>query len=94
MNKSELVEKIASISGSSKVAAEKSLSATIQAITEALTKGDSVSLIGFGSFLVRDRAARVGRNPATKEVIQIPATKVPAFKAGSGLKAAVKGKKK
>ena len=89
MNKSDLVEAIASSSGLSKVDAGRALSATTDAITSALSSGDSVAITGFGSFLVRDRAARTGRNPQTGEAIQISASKVAAFRAGKSLKDSV-----
>ncbi len=90
MNKSELIDAIADSADLSKVAAGKALDATISAISEALKKGDSVSLVGFGIFTVRERAARAGRNPQTGEVLKIKASKAPAFKAGKTLKDAVK----
>lgn len=90
MNKSELIEAIADSADMSKVAAGKALDATISAIGKALKKGDTVSLIGFGTFTVRKRAARAGRNPQTGEALKIKASKVPAFKAGKTLKDAVK----
>ena len=89
MNKTELVAKIAEGAGMSKVDAKKALEATLDAITEALTKGDKVQLAGFGIFEVKTREARTGRNPRTKETIQIPASKAPVFKASSALKANV-----
>jgi len=89
MNKTELISAIAANSGLSKKDSEKALSATIDAITKALIAGDKVQLVGFGIFDVKDRAARIGRNPKTKEPISIPATKTPQFKAGKGLKDAV-----
>lgn len=90
MNKSELVDAIADSAELSKVAAGRALDATINAISKALKKGDSVSLVGFGTFTVRKRAARAGRNPQTGEALKIKAAKVPAFKAGKSLKDAVK----
>ncbi len=90
MNKSELVASIATKSELSKKDAENALNALTASIEEALVKGDKVQLIGFGSFEVRERAARTGRNPQTGEEISIPATKVPAFKVGNSLKEAVK----
>ncbi len=90
MNKSELVEKIAKSADISKEKAKKALDATTEAITSSLKRKESVSLTGFGSFDVSKRKAREGRNPATGEKIKIPATKVPKFKAGKGLKDAVK----
>ena len=89
MNKSELIDTIAAISGLSKADSKKALDATTTAITNALSSGDSVALTGFGSFVVRDRAARAGRNPKTGATIQIAASKNPAFKAGKSLKDAV-----
>ena len=89
MNKVELIAQIAEKSGLSKKDAEKALAATVDAITEAVSTGDKVQLVGFGSFEVKQREARVGRNPKTKEAIEIPATRVPIFKAGRALKDAV-----
>lgn len=89
MNKSELIAKISVNAGLSKKDSEKALTATIDAITEALAAGDKVQLVGFGNFEVKERAARTGRNPKTKEVIQIAASKVPQFKAGKAFKDAV-----
>ena len=90
MNKSDLIANIAEKSGLTKKDADKALSAVIDSITEALKSGDKVQLVGFGTFEIRERAARNGINPRTKAEIKIPATKVPAFKAGSALKDAVK----
>ena len=89
MNKNELISAIAENSGLSKKDSEKALAATICAITGALKKGDKVQLVGFGIFDVKNRAARTGHNPKTKEPIKIPATRVPQFKAGKALKDAV-----
>ena len=89
MNKVELVAAIAEKSGLSKKDAEKALAATLDSIVCAVKKGDKVALVGFGTFEARKRGARVGRNPQTKETINIPASKVPAFKAGKGFKDAV-----
>lgn len=89
MNKVELIAQIAEKSGLSKKDAEKALAATVDAITEAVSTGDKVQLVGFGSFEGKQREARVGRNPKTKEAIEIPATRVPVFKAGRALKDAV-----
>lgn len=89
MNKAELVAAIAA-AGFKKADAEKALAATINAITNALKKGDKVSIMGFGTFDVKKRAARVGRNPQTKKEIKIPASKAPAFKAGKAFKEAIK----
>ena len=90
MNKTELVNAIAAKTGLSKKDSDAALAATVEAITEALKAGDKVSLIGFGTFEVRERAARTGKNPATGETIEIAACKAPAFKAGKALKDAVK----
>lgn len=92
MNKSELVDAVAEKTDSTKADAQRAVDAVIDAITEALESEDSVQLTGFGTFEVRERSARTGRNPQTGEEIQIPATKAPAFKAGKGLKDAVAGK--
>ena len=89
MNKTELISAIAANSGLSKKDSEKALSATVDAVTKALVSGDKVQLVGFGIFDVKDRAARIGRNPKTKEAINIPATRTPQFKAGKALKDAV-----
>lgn len=86
MNKTELVAVIAEKAELSKKDAEAALNASVEAISEALAKGDKIQLIGFGSFEVKERAARVGRNPKTKEEIKIPASKYPVFKAGKALK--------
>ena len=89
MNKTELIAEVAKKCGMSKKDAEKAVAATVDAITESLVKGDKVQVSGFGIFEVKTREARVGRNPRTKETIQIPATKLPAFKASKTLKDAV-----
>jgi DNA-binding protein HU-beta len=89
MNKSDLVDAIADSAGLSKADAGRALDALVDTITGALKSGDGVSLVGFGTFSVRDRAARTGRNPRTGETIQIKASKNPAFKAGKALKDAV-----
>ncbi len=89
MNKSDLVSAIADNSGLSKADATRALEATTSAISGALANGDSVAITGFGSFLVRARAARAGRNPQTGAAIQISASNVPAFKAGKLLKESV-----
>ncbi|MDE7192749.1 MAG: HU family DNA-binding protein [Oscillospiraceae bacterium] len=89
MTKAELVSEVAAKSGLSKKDSEKAIAGVIETITETLAKGESIQLVGFGTFEVRERAARSGINPQTKKKIQIPATKVPAFKAGRGLKDAV-----
>ena len=90
MNKSELVSAIAKEADVTKEVAGSTLDATIEAVTKSLKKGDSVTLVGFGTFQVKERSAREGRNPKTGETIQIAASKVPSFKAGKGLKDAVK----
>ncbi len=89
MNKIELITAIAEKSGMTKKDAEKALSAVVETLTEALAKGEKVTLVGFGSFETKTREARIGRNPKTKEAIEIPATTVPTFKAGTALKNAV-----
>ncbi|RTZ72917.1 MAG: DNA-binding protein HU [Gammaproteobacteria bacterium] len=89
MNKKELAEAMAEAADISQAAAARALDGMIAAITKALQDGENVSIIGFGTFLVRDRAARTGRNPKTGETIQIAASKSPAFKAGKALKDAV-----
>ncbi len=89
MNKSELIDAIAEGADISKAAAGRALDATLDAVTDALKKGDQVTLIGFGTFLVRERASRVGRNPRTGEAMTIAAAKIPSFKAGKALKDAV-----
>ncbi len=89
MNKSELIHPIAESADISKAKAGMALDGMLSAITGALKNGDTVSLIGFGTFSVRDRAARIGRNPRTGEEIQIKASRNPAFKAGKALKDAV-----
>ena len=86
MNKSELIDNIAKKSGLTKAKSTDALNAFIATIGEAMQANDSVSLVGFGTFSVKERQARVGRNPQTKEEIQIPASKVPSFKAGKSLK--------
>lgn len=89
MNKSELIEAVAKSADISKAEAGRAVDAFVDATTKALKKGDQVSLVGFGTFSVRARAAREGRNPRTGETIHIPASKAPAFKAGKALKDAV-----
>ena len=91
MNKAELVAAIAAKTGDTKKGAEASVNAFVDVITDALAKWDKVQLVGFGSFEVRKRAARKGRNPRTKEEIKIPASKAPVFKAGKALKDLVNG---
>lgn len=90
MNKSDLVASMAAAADISKAAAEKSLNGALGAITEALKKGNKVTLVGFGTLSVTKRAARTGRNPQTGKAIKIKAKKVAKFKAGSKLAAAVK----
>jgi DNA-binding protein HU-beta len=94
MNKAELIEQIASDAEITKTQANLALDSFTKAITAALTKGDRVTLVGFGTFSVSERAARNGRNPQTKEVIKIKATKVPKFKAGKEFSTAIKTAKK
>jgi DNA-binding protein HU-beta len=89
VNKSDLVDAIAKSADISKAAAGRALDATVDSIKKALKKGDTVSLVGFGTFKVGKRAARTGRNPRTGEAIKIKAAKVPKFSAGKGLKDAV-----
>ena len=89
MTKTELINEVANKTGLTKKDAEKAVSAVIESITDAMSMGEKVQLVGFGTFEVRDRAAREGKNPATGETISIPATKVPAFKAGKALKDAI-----
>ena len=86
MNKSQLVESIAKKSGLTNKDSAAAVNAFLESVKESLSKGEAVTLIGFGSFLVRDRAARSGRNPRTGKVVDIPAVKVPAFKAGHEFK--------
>ena len=89
MNKAELINAVAEKADLSKKDTEQAINAAIEVITKALKKGDKVQLVGFGSFEVKKRAARTGRNPRTKEEIKIPASKIPVFKAGKALKDAV-----
>ena len=89
MNKSELIDQIAASAEISKAAAGRALDATVAAVKAALNDGDSVSLIGFGTFSVGERAARTGRNPRTGKTLKIKAARVPKFRAGKGLKDAV-----
>jgi DNA-binding protein HU-beta len=91
VNKSELIEAIAESADISKAAAGRAIDAVVESVTKALKSGDQVTLIGFGTFSVKDRAARTGRNPQTGAEIQIAAAKIPSFKAGKGLKDAVNG---
>ena len=89
MTKAELVTMVASKSGLSKKDTEKAIAGMIETITETLAKGESIQLVGFGTFEVRERAEKEARNPRTGETIKVAATKVPAFKAGAALKAKV-----
>lgn len=89
MNKAELVAAVAAKTGTTKKVAEESVNAFVASVTEALEKGEKVQLVGFGSFDVKKRAARKGRNPQTGAEIKIPASKAPVFKAGKALKDAV-----
>jgi len=89
VNKTELVSAVAEKANLTKKESERVINALFASIEEALSQGDKVQLVGFGTFEVRDREARKGRNPQTGEEIEIPATKVPAFKAGKALKDAV-----
>ncbi len=89
VNKTQLIDKIAANADITKAAAGRVVDAMVASITEIVPKGDDVALVGFGTFTVRDRAARTGRNPQTGKEIQIAAAKVPAFRAGKGLKDAV-----
>ncbi len=90
MNKAELVSRMAEIADLPKVTAEKALNAFMEAVTEALKRGEKVTLVGFGTFMIAQRAERVGRNPRTGEQIKIPARKVIKFKPGSKLEEAIK----
>ena len=94
MNKNDLVGKIAQETGVTKTTATKSLDTIVSCITDAMAKGDSVQLVGFGTFQPVKRAARTGRNPQTGKAIKIPAKTVPQFKPGKTLKEAVAGEKK
>ena len=89
MNKAELVSAVAEKTGMSKKDSEKAVNAAFDTITEALAAGDKVQLVGFGAFEVKERGARIGRNPKTKEEIEIPASRVDSFKVGKALKEAV-----
>ena len=89
MNKAELIEAMADSADISKAAATRALDGMVEAIIGAMKEGDQVSLVGFGTFMVKERAARQGRNPQTGETIQIKASNIPSFKAGKALKDAV-----
>ena len=86
MNKAELIAAVAEVTGLSKKDSEQAVNPTFNTITAALEAGEKVSLVGFGAFDVKERAARTGRNPRTKEEVEIPASRVPTFKAGKALK--------
>ncbi len=90
MNKTQLVESVAKASGLSKAAAGKAIDATLAALTDALKGDEAVTLIGFGTFSVRERKARTGRDPRTGDTIQIKSSKVPVFKPGKALKDSIK----
>ena len=94
MNRKELIDAMAAKTECTKACADRSIGALIDIITATLKKGDNVALVGFGTFEVRKRAARIGRNPQTGAELKIKAAKVPAFKAGATLKTAVNGAKK
>ena len=94
MNRKELIDALATKTGSTKADADRNITALIEIISSTLKKGDNVALVGFGTFEVRKRAARIGRNPKTGAELKIKASKVPAFKAGATLKATVNGVKK
>ena len=92
MNKAELIAAIAAKTGDTKKVAEATVNAFVETVTDALVEGDKVQLVGFGTFETRERAARQGRNPRNpEEVIEIPASKAPVFKAGKGLKDIING---
>ena len=89
MNKAELIAEVAAKTGLSKKDSEKAVNAALDTITASLTSGEKVQLVGFGVFDIKERAARIGRNPRTKEEVEIAASRVPQFKAGKALKEAV-----
>lgn len=89
MNKSELVNAVAASTGLTKTESANAVDAVVDAITEAIKRGESVTLVGFGTFDVKERAARTGRNPKTGEAVEIPERRTPSFKPGKGLKDAV-----
>jgi len=89
VNKSELIDAVAAAADLPKASAGRAIDAMVDAITAALKSGEQVVLVGFGTFAVKERAARTGRNPQTNKPIEIPAAKIPAFKAGKGLKDSV-----
>ena len=90
MNKVELIAAVTEKTGMSKKDAEKAVSAVLESVVEAVSSGDKVQLVGFGTFEVRNREARTGRNPRTKEIVEIPASKAPVFKAGQAFKDAIR----
>jgi len=94
MNRKELIDALATKTNSTKADADRAIGALLEIISDTLKKGDSLSLLGFGTFEVRKRAARTGRNPKTGEELKIKASKVPAFKAGATLKTVVNSGKK
>lgn len=94
MNKSELIEKIADVSGESRAATARVVDALLETVVKAVGKGDSVALVGFGTFSSTKRAARTGRNPQTGAAVKIPAKIVPKFKAGTGFRKSINGSKK
>ncbi len=89
MNKAELISAVAEKTGLSKKDSEKAINATFDTITLSMEAGEKVQLVGFGAFDIKERASRIGRNPKTKEEIEIPASRVPVFKAGKALKDAI-----
>ena len=89
MNKADIIAAVAESAGLSKKDAEKAVGAFIDTVSDALVKGEKIQLVGFGAFEVKERAARIGRNPRTKEAIEIPASRTPIFKPGKALKDAV-----
>ena len=89
MNKAELIAAVAEKTGLSKKDSEKAVNAAVDSIVDTLVAGEKVSIVGFGAFDIKERGVRVGRNPKTREEIEIPATKVPFFKAGKALKDAI-----
>ena len=91
MNKNELVDAMTAKTGASKAETSRAVSALIEVISDALKMGESISLTGFGTFEVRNRSARIGRNPKTGEELKIAASKVPAFKPGAALKGSING---
>ena len=86
MNKTELINAVAEKTGLSKKDSDKAVNAVVDSIVEAMKAGEKVTIIGFGAFEAKERAARIGRNPQTKQEIRIPATRIPQFKAGKALK--------